>query len=555
MRFVWLLAVALIFFLPNSSGHGTPPPDVQCPASVVLVLDVSGSMAGHRLEQLKQGAYALLDALSPDARSGLVTFNHQSQHVKHLDHDHQATAVAVSQMVAGGGTDLAAALREGHEELAAHRTLSREVVLFVTDGAGNDPVPEADALKAEGVEIFIIDFANYMDGAYLKPAASTPTAKYYQSASFLDDMGLVFGRVADALDCRFEYQDSPCRTLHAVPGRDITARYTLHSGAVHGNATLTAYLPATKEPISFSAAPGRPAIATLTWSPHARDVGTHLVVVNGTAGGIAADCETTIQVHRLHGDLCRSRADACADEDGDGTFDADDNCLGLINGQADTDGDGIGDACEADSDGDGLLDDHDNCPSVFNAKQDDWDRNGVGDACDDADGDGVVDAHDNCRTAYNPSQANRDSDPFGDACDDSDFDGVMDDVDNCPVQYNPNQADRDGDGIGDACDLDIEGDGHNNTADNCPVHYNPGQEDMDGDGIGDACDDSDRDGHYDAVDNCPQQSNPDQQDRDGNGAGDACDPYTTIGECQVYVYNDYVEFTRILSPTTRTECP
>ncbi len=97
---------------------------------------------------------------------------------------------------------------------------------------------------------------------------------------------------------------------------------------------------------------------------------------------------------------------ATVDSDGDGAWDAFDNCPGLVNpGQWDDDADGIGDDCDTcvDQDGDGFADQitpittcpQDNCPTVPNPDQDDT----------DSDRDGVVDACDNCAVIFNPDQS------------------------------------------------------------------------------------------------------------------------------------------------------
>ena len=69
-----------------------------------------------------------------------------------------------------------------------------------------------------------------------------------------------------------------------------------------------------------------------------------------------------------------------ADADGDGHFDADDNCPDTPNpDQYDDDGDGVGDACDLcpdfddilDADQDGIPDECDNCPETGNEEQED----------------------------------------------------------------------------------------------------------------------------------------------------------------------------------------
>ncbi len=69
------------------------------------------------------------------------------------------------------------------------------------------------------------------------------------------------------------------------------------------------------------------------------------------------------------------------DSDGDGIFNAVDNCPAVYNpGQEDTDSDGLGNIC-------------DNCPTVPNPDQQDSNQNNIGDACDfvcgDANGNGL----------------------------------------------------------------------------------------------------------------------------------------------------------------------
>ena len=110
-----------------------------------------------------------------------------------------------------------------------------------------------------------------------------------------------------------------------------------------------------------------------------------------------------------------------------------------------------------DADGDGIYDALDNCRSTENPAQTDEDYDGIGNACDDDDdNDGAGDTTDNCPDAFNATQQDLDGDGQGDACDpDRDGDLWNDETDNCPYVFNPLQSDWDDDGTGDACDGDL----------------------------------------------------------------------------------------------------
>jgi len=101
---------------------------------------------------------------------------------------------------------------------------------------------------------------------------------------------------------------------------------------------------------------------------------------------------------------------------------------------------------EVDSDGDGVYDAQDNCPFFFNPEQTNLDEDALGDVCDeDLDGDGVDDIED--VFPDNPDEAfDTDNDGIGNNADtDDDNDGLLDSEES-QLGTDPLSRDSDGDG-------------------------------------------------------------------------------------------------------------
>lgn len=117
-----------------------------------------------------------------------------------------------------------------------------------------------------------------------------------------------------------------------------------------------------------------------------------------------------------NGDGCETDCTISPDKDGDGVFDAIDNCPDVPNkDQSDIDGDGYGDACDPPKCGNKIIEEGEECDDG-NQKNCD----GCSGQCKkelDSDGDGVLDCNDNCPNVPNPDQNDIDKDKKGDACD------------------------------------------------------------------------------------------------------------------------------------------
>lgn len=122
------------FMLTLSPGHA--PGEVQ-PRDLTVVMDVSGSMSGEKMEQARQALHQLLATLEPSDRFRLLAF---SSAVRAEDRGWTAARGRgierarewVDDLVADGGTNIEAALREAFRLESPRDRLP--VVVFLTDG-------------------------------------------------------------------------------------------------------------------------------------------------------------------------------------------------------------------------------------------------------------------------------------------------------------------------------------------------------------------------------------------------------------------------------------
>jgi Ca-activated chloride channel family protein len=104
-----------------------------------FVLDVSGSMSGHKIRTLGDGVGKVLKQMNPADRFRIVTFNNSAQdltngYVTASPENIGAWLEQIRNLNANGGTNLFAGLKEVYGELDEDRTTG---VILVTDGVAN----------------------------------------------------------------------------------------------------------------------------------------------------------------------------------------------------------------------------------------------------------------------------------------------------------------------------------------------------------------------------------------------------------------------------------
>jgi Ca-activated chloride channel homolog len=177
-------------------------------ASVILVLDISGSMAARdvqptRLGAAQQAGKQLIASLPSGAQVGIVAFSSRAFVADPLSPDASAAQRALDGLSAGGGTAIGDGLNLALDQVAqrpanADGTRAPAVVVLLSDGESNAGQPSATAAARAaqlGVQVNTIGIGTRgqqvslnrqtrvgLDEATLKSIASTTGGQYFYAA-------------------------------------------------------------------------------------------------------------------------------------------------------------------------------------------------------------------------------------------------------------------------------------------------------------------------------------------------------------------------------------
>ena len=114
---------------------------------VMLVLDVSGSMEGEKLEQAKEALRFVLERLNPDDRFNILAFNDTidtyAETLQSAETGRRGRGRSWTDLEADGGTNINEALLEALRLLPGERP---ELVIFLTDGQPTVGIQDPDVI-------------------------------------------------------------------------------------------------------------------------------------------------------------------------------------------------------------------------------------------------------------------------------------------------------------------------------------------------------------------------------------------------------------------------
>ncbi len=168
--------------------------DYTPPVGVVIVIDVSGSMAdGDKLQWAKNGAVTCLDALSERDYVGIVTLESSYHTELQLTSRTEETTIkeVIEQVELGGSTQYTPAITRSGRALIAEQRVDRRHIIIISDGMPTDTdtnyLPEIDRLnRGNGITVSTIGVdisEGSQEAAKMQEIADHGQGRFYISAT------------------------------------------------------------------------------------------------------------------------------------------------------------------------------------------------------------------------------------------------------------------------------------------------------------------------------------------------------------------------------------
>jgi VWFA-related protein len=166
----------------------------QIPLNVILALDMSDSVAGERLEQLRGAGSGLLAALAKDDQAALVTFSHAVQLGAKLTTDVASVEAALTAAVSTGQTALVDGTYAGI--MVGESDAGRGLLIVFSDGVDTSSWLRADAVldaaKRADVVVYGVSVVSRLKPEFLREITSFTGGRLFEidkranlSATFL----------------------------------------------------------------------------------------------------------------------------------------------------------------------------------------------------------------------------------------------------------------------------------------------------------------------------------------------------------------------------------
>jgi VWFA-related protein len=182
----------------------------KIPLNVIVTLDMSGSVAGERLEHLRGAGRALLDALKKDEQAALITFSHVVSLGSDLTTDLGRVRTAIEGLEPSGGTGLVDASFAGI--MLGESDVGRSLVLVFSDGLDTaswlPPGGVLDVARRSDAVVYGVSAGRVRRDDFLRDLSETTGGRLFDVES-TRELGSIFVSVLEEFRHRYLISYSP----------------------------------------------------------------------------------------------------------------------------------------------------------------------------------------------------------------------------------------------------------------------------------------------------------------------------------------------------------
>jgi VWFA-related protein len=182
----------------------------QIPLNALLVLDMSASVAGERLDHLRRAALGLLDGLKAEDQAALVTFNHVVVQGSGLTTNLERVRTALNRTVDPGETSLADGVYAGM--MLGESDVGRSLLIVFSDGFDTSSWLSAgavlDTARRSDVVVYAVAMGTSPKATFL-PELSALTGGTFFRAESTTNLGATFLGILDEFRHRYLVSYTP----------------------------------------------------------------------------------------------------------------------------------------------------------------------------------------------------------------------------------------------------------------------------------------------------------------------------------------------------------
>ena len=228
----------------------TPQPnenDKKCNVDLICVIDVSGSMHGEKIYQVKESLKILISLMGEKDRLCLITFSSNAKNFYNLEYltkkNKEILEEKINQISAGGGTNILSGLKMAVEIIKSQTYNEKRVssILLLSDGCDNESndVELADSLKqltkGLGLSFTLHTFgygddhdakvmnklANLRDGSFFYVQEYSKVAEYFVSV-----LGACVSVISKKLYLKLQVLNNNCKIIKAYGAQNLYSHET-----------------------------------------------------------------------------------------------------------------------------------------------------------------------------------------------------------------------------------------------------------------------------------------------------------------------------------------